>query len=89
MAQHRVGLAQRFDLRDLRVESALALGVHAERVETGALLEHLFVFLRRREELVERRVEEADRDGQPVHRAEDPDEVFALEREQLLHGHVA
>src|SRR3989442_15026834 len=55
MAQHRVGLAQRFDLRDLRVESALALGVHAERVETGALLEHLFVFLRRREELVERR----------------------------------
>jgi len=89
VAQHGVGLAQRLDLRDLLVESALALGIHAERVETGALLEHLFVFLRRREELVERRVEEADRDGQPVHRAEDPDEVFALEREQLLHGHVA
>src|SRR5207247_907275 len=87
--QHRVGLAQRLDLRDLLVEGALAFGVHAVRVETGALLEHLLVFLWRGEELVERRVEEADRDGQPVHRAEDPDEILALEREQLLDSRVA
>ena len=35
------------------------------------------------QELVERRVEQPDRDRQPVHRAEDPDEVAALHRQEL------
>ena len=35
------------------------------------------------QELVQRRVEQPDRDGQPVHRLEDADEVLALQRQQL------
>jgi hypothetical protein len=37
-----------------------------------------------RQELVERRIEQTDRDRQPVHGAEDADEVVALERPELL-----
>ena len=36
------------------------------------------------EEFVERRVQEADRDGQAVHRLEDPDEVLALALTELV-----
>ena len=36
-----------------------------------------------RQELVQRRVEQADRDRQALHRLEDADEVFALVRQQL------
>ena len=35
------------------------------------------------QELVQRRVDQPDRDRQPVHRLEDPDEVVALHRQQL------
>src|ERR1019366_1967700 len=35
------------------------------------------------QELMERRIEEADRDGQPAHLSKEADEVFALEREKL------
>ena len=34
-------------------------------------------------ELVERRIQEADRHGEPAHLLEDADEVFALHRQQL------
>jgi hypothetical protein len=35
-----------------------------------------------RHELVQRRVEQPDRDGEPVHRAEDAGEVVTLHRQQ-------
>jgi hypothetical protein len=39
---------------------------------------------RRRQELVQRRIEQPDRHGQPVHRTEDADEVGVLDRAQLV-----
>ena len=100
MAEHRVRLAQRIDLRELGIQRRLARRVDAERVEAGALLEHLAVLLRVGQELVQRRIQQAHGDGQPVHRAEDPDEILALEGQELVerdllrerigrHDHVA
>jgi hypothetical protein len=70
--EHRVELVQVFRaLREL-------LDGHPHRPRE--LLELLRLG---RQKLVERRIEEADRDGQPAHLSKEADEVFALEREQL------
>ena len=42
-----------------------------------------------RQELVQRRIEQADRHRQALHRLEDADEVLALERQQLRQGRLA
>ena len=72
VTEHRVRLVE---LRDAALD-LLERQAHLAR-ELGLLL--LVV----RNELVERRIEQAHRDGQPVHRREDADEVGALERQQL------
>ena len=78
-AEHRVDLLQRAH----PLERALQLG------QVVGLLDPrpLELLPRRRavgQELVQRRVEQPDRDRQPVHRLEDPLEVGLLERQQLL-----
>ena len=42
-----------------------------------------------RQELVQRRIEQANRDRQAVHRLEDADEILALMRQQVLQGDAA
>ena len=84
------GAGDRADLHlvDLRVhdpEPAAARAEHRvrllQRADAGA---HALVgrLLLARQELVQRRVEQADRDRQPGHRLEDPLEVGLLERQQ-------
>ena len=72
-------------LRPLDPEPAAARAEH--RVRLGQRLDALahplvLRLLERRQELVERRVEQADRDRQPRHRLEDRLEVGLLEREE-------
>ena len=74
--EHRVGLLPR--QRGL-VEAAL-LGVEPD----GGLLDRQL--LGRGQELVQRRVEQAHRDGQAVHGLEDGHEVLVLDQAQLLEG---
>ena len=71
------------DLRELEAEPAAARPQHRVRlVQLADAVAHRVRgrLLERRQELVQRRVEEADGDGQPRHRLEDPLEVG------LLHG---
>ena len=77
-AEHRVGLGQAVDL----VERALEVLEVGCALDAGALhfLRNLF---EAGKELVERRVEQADRDGQAGHLLEQPLEVLLLERPQL------
>ncbi len=53
-----------------------------EGVELGVLLEDLVVL---RQKLVERRIEQADGHREALHRREDPDEILALEGQELVH----
>ena len=81
-AEHRVLLVQRLD----RGEELLVLvGRAAVLLGPGDLDELL---LEVRQELVERRVDEADDDRQAVHRLEDALEVALLERLELGHRRV-
>ena len=73
-AEHRVRLAPELG----RVQQ---LGLGVGDLALRLLDDQLFVI---GQELVQRRVEQADRDGQPVHRLEDADEVGLLLRAQLL-----
>ena len=77
-AEHRVGLLQRPDA----VERVLELGEVVAALDPRPLGLGLDL-VQRREELVQRRVEQADRDRQARHRREDPLEVGLLVREQL------
>ena len=73
MAQHRVGL------RQLRGPAAHLVDVLARcRRNIGKL------GILMRQELVQRRVQQPDRDGQPVHDAEQVRKILALERQQLV-----
>ena len=73
MAEHRIHFVQLVDaVLDLGRRDAKFLG--RLRLALG------FV----RQEFVQRRIEQADRDGQAVHRLEDADEVLALVRQQVL-----
>ena len=78
MAQHRIELVQALEL----------VANVADRAPEGRG-DGLDVFVRMRQELVERRIEQPHRDGQPVHRAEDPLEVPALHRQQLRERDLA
>ena len=75
VAQHRVGLVQllhaRTHLRDRHPHDLRKLGL---------------LLLLVRHELVQRRIDQADRDRLALHRLEDADEVLALVREQLVKG---
>ena len=74
------------DLGEEEAEPAPARAEHrvrlAERADPARHLGRLRL-LERRQELVQRRVEEPDRDRQAGHRLEDPLEVLLLEGEQL------
>ncbi len=74
-SQHRVGLlpaaGRRQQVRLLLVEAALACLLDDEALHVG-------------EELVQGRVEQAHRHGQPVHRLEDPLEVLTLHSAQFV-----
>ena len=72
VTEHRIGFMQ---LRDAALD---LLEAEAHLLRQLALL--LVVV---RNKLVQRRIEQAHGDGQPVHRGEDADEVGALERQQL------
>ena len=72
MTEHRVGFVQ------LAHASLDHGGLHAH--EVGHFLLALVVV---RQEFVQRRIEQANRDRQALHRGEDAHEVFALERQQL------
>jgi hypothetical protein len=72
MSEHRVGLAQAVDDAHQLLTRELEL--------TG---EQLALLAAMREELVERRVEQADRDRIAVHRLEDPLEVGTLHGQEL------
>ncbi len=72
VAQHRVRLPQGLDqLLELR------------RWDLGMLGEGCDLLMGMRQELVQRRVEQPDRDGQAVHHLEDPLEVAALDRQEF------
>ena len=77
--EHRVLLVQRLDRRE---QLLVLLGRAARRLGPGDLDQLL---LEVGEELVERRVDQADDDGQPVHRLEDALEVALLEDLELGH----
>ena len=81
MAQHRVGLDQRLQAGLDRAQLGVPLRVEAAGVEPRVFLEHLLVL---REELVERRVQQPDRHRVRGHHPEDADEIFSLERQQLV-----
>ncbi len=73
------------DLRELQAEPAASRPEHRVRlVQLADAVAHGIRrrLLERREELVERRIEQADRHGQPRHRLEDPLEVALLHREE-------
>ena len=71
-AEHRVELVQLFDARLNRLD------------RDAQLLRQILLLLRRvRQELVQRRIEEADRRRIALERAEDAGEVLALVRQQL------
>ena len=72
VSEHRVRFGQRFDLVLNRFERNFQV--------VGQFL-HLFFEVRN--ELVQRRIEQANRYGQPVHRFEQTFEVAALDRQQL------
>jgi hypothetical protein len=75
------------DLREHQPEPAAASAEHRVRLAQRAdAATHLVVprVLLRRKELVQRRVEQPDRDRQPDHRLEDPLEVGLLHRQQPL-----
>ena len=72
MSQHGVGLAQRF-------HNAGQIG----SLHTKCSGEQFALLAAVRQELVERRIEQPDRDRQSVHRLEDPLEVGPLHRQQL------
>ena len=75
------------DLGPHQAEAAAARPEHRVRLlQRADPLAHLVVgrLVERRQELVQRRIEEPDRDREPGHRLEDPLEVGLLVREQLL-----
>jgi len=80
MAEHRVGLSELLHAGDDPLEPRLLLRVDPQRFEATPGLDQLLVLLGIRQELVQRWVEQADRDREPVHGAEDAHEVVALER---------
>ena len=79
-AEHGVLLVQALDGGEQLAVALLAL---AARVRDGQLDRELGEV---GQELVQRRVDEPDRDRQPVHGLEDAGEVLALERQQLGEG---
>ncbi len=56
-----------------------------QRAQAGHLLQQLVV---RRQELVQRRVDQADHDRQAIHRPEEPGEVIGLQDLELCQGRV-
>ena len=83
-AEHRVALRERPHALE-RVLDRGGLGSVAQP-RLGDLLDELHAI---GHELVQRRVEQPDRDRQPLHRLEDPFEVALLEREQLVERRAA
>ena len=82
MAQHRVELVKLFDAREqllLLVQLALVAVGH---FELGDLHHQIFAL---RQELVQRRIDRADRDRRSLHRLEHAVEVAPLQRQQLQH----
>ena len=80
--EHRVLLVEDLDRRE---QDLVLLGGAAGRLGPGDLDE---LVLEVRQELVERRVDQADDDRQAVHRAEDALEVALLEDLELAHRRV-
>ena len=78
VAEHRVGFGQ--------FGSPAAHGFEVGTEAGGDFGEFLVAV---RQEFVERGVEQADRDGEPGHDAEEVGEVLALEREELVEGGFA
>ena len=78
MAEHRVGFGQ----RDHALAEQRRIDLHRRR-DLGDLLVAL------RQELVQRRVEQADRHRQPAHDGEELDEVLALHRQELCQRRAA
>ena len=82
-------------LVDLGEDQADAAAAHAEHrvclLEHANALAHVLVrrLLERRQELVQRGVEQADRHGEPDHRLEDPLEVRLLHREDAVERRAA
>ena len=72
VAQHGIELAQRLERRP-----------HGGRVRTERTRQLANVLVGVRQELVQRRIQQADRDGQAVHGLEDAHEVSALKRQKL------
>src|SRR5438067_874862 len=70
--EHRVGLVK-----------LLHAVLHLLEAHAQVVGQRLLVLLVMRQELVQRRVEQADRHRQALHRLEDADEVFPLVGEQL------
>ena len=66
---------------DQRLDGGEVRGVHEPDLQVGGLALQL---LPRRQELVQRRIEQTDDDRKAVHRPEDPDEVVALELEERV-----
>src|SRR5688500_1962642 len=73
VAEHGIGLVQ-----------LLHAVLHLLEAQPQRLRERLLVLVVVRQEFVQRRIQEADRHRQSLHRLEDADEVFALIRQQLL-----
>ena len=78
-AEHRVRLLQLAHALERLLELRRARGVRSMRARSTSL-RHL---LEAGQELVQRRVEQADRDRQARHLLEQPLEVLLLERQQL------
>ena len=78
MAEHRVGFGQ----RDHALAQQRRIDLHRRR-HLGDLL------LALRQELVQRRVEQADRDRQAAHDGEELDEILALHRQEFCERRAA
>ena len=81
MAEHRVELVELFDAVQQRLLLAELALVAVARFQLGDLDHQVFAL---RQELVERRIDQADGHGRAVHRLEHAVEVVALERQQLV-----
>ena len=77
-AEHRVALVDLLHPREQLLELVEVVGhLDPRALDLGAQIGKVG------QELVQRRVEQADRHRQPLHRLEDSDEVLLLERQQL------
>ena len=72
MAEHRIELVE-----------ALELVPNVSDRGPEGLCDRLDILVRLGQEFVERRIQQSHRDGQSVHRTEDPLEIVSLHRQQL------